>query len=52
MRYTAKQLQLMAQVVIDAKENSTHKYKMFMLIMQQHTRMPEHAIEAEVRKYL
>ena len=42
----------MAQIVIDAKENSTHKYAMFMNIMAIKTGMTRVAVEAEVRKYL
>ena len=52
MRYNAKQLQLMAQVVTDAEKNSTHKYMMFMQIMQQHTGMNLERLKVEIERYL
>ena len=52
MRYTARQLQLMAQVVTDAKTNSTHKYHMFMANMRGHTKMTQERLEIEIEKYL
>ena len=52
MRYTQYQLRLMAQVVVDAETNSTHKYNMFMLQMQHRTRMDVPTILERIKGYL
>ena len=52
MRYTQHQLQLMAQIIVDAETNSTHKYNMFMRIMQQRTRMDVPTILERIKGYL
>lgn len=52
MKYSAKQLQMMAQVVTDAKTNSTHNYMLFMMLMMKHTGMSKETVEKEIETYL